>query len=433
MNVARSRRMIRVARTMGAATARLVLCAACAACAGCGGRTSSPSADSAPTHTHTHTHTHSHDAGIVSRRGDGGFAERDGGAEDLLRVPRGFPQPIIPEDNPLTPEKIELGRRLFYDKRLSGNGTQSCGTCHEQAKAFTDGRAQGRGSTGQVHPRGSMSVANVAYLSVFTWGNPLQDSLERQTLGPMFGTEPVELGLVDEAMLVERLRGIPFYASAFKEAYPDEADPITLRLAVHAITSFERTLISGRSAYDRWLAGDDDALSASAKRGFELFNGHPLECFHCHGDFNFTDSVAYVGNTEAEPRFHNTGLYNIDGKGGYPEPNRGAYEISHARADMGAFRAPTLRNIAVTAPYMHDGSIATLSEVIDHYAAGGRTIGSGPNAGVGSKSPLKSNLIAGFPISAEERADLLAFLGSLTDMDFLHEPRFADPWASVAP
>jgi len=278
-----------------------------------------------------------------------------------------------------------------------------------------------------------MSLANVAYLSVLTWGNPLMDTLERQTLGPMFGTEPVELGLVDEAMLVERLRTIPFYVSAFKAAYPDEADPITLKHVVHAITSFERTLISGRSAYDRWLSGDDDALSASAKRGFELFNGHPFECFHCHGGFNFTDSVAYAGNTEAEPRFHNTGLYNLDGKGGYPEPNRGVYEISRAWADMGAFRAPTLRNIAVTAPYMHDGSIDTLSEVIDHYAAGGRTIDTAPNAGVGKTSPLKSNLITGFPISAEERDDLIAFLNSLTDVSFLHDARFADPWASDAP
>jgi cytochrome c peroxidase len=127
--------------------------------------------------------------------------------------------------------------------------------------------------------------------------------------------------------------------------------------------------------------------------------------------------------------YHNTGLYNVDGKGAYPEPNTGVYSVTLDPEDMGKFKAPTLRNIAVTAPYMHDGSIATLSEVLDHYAAGGRTIAAGPNKGVGSKNPLKDPLVQGFELSKQQRADVIAFLESLTDEAFLTDPAFADPFA----
>jgi cytochrome c peroxidase len=359
---------------------------------------------------------------------DGGQDALDGGADALLKLPPGFPRPLFPSDNPVTKEKVELGRHLFYDQRLSANGTQSCASCHDQARAFTDGRAQSLGSTGDATPRGAMSLANVAYLSVFTWSNPLMETLEKQTLVPMFGKEPTELGLIDEASLVAVLRDVPYYQEAFPLAFPGESEVINLRQIVHAITNFERTLISGRSPYDRWIEGDENAISESAKRGYELFNGHPFECFHCHGTFTFNDSIRYEGNEDATPRFHNTGLYNIDGVGSYPEPNTGVYGITGKRIDMGAFRAPTLRNVAVTAPYMHDGSIATLSDVLDHYAAGGRTINSGPAAGVGSASPLKSDLLAGFVLSDQDRADTIAFLESLTDEQFLTDPRFENPW-----
>lgn len=368
---------------------------------------------------------HDHD---IPQRNDAGAGESDGGAEDLLRLPPGFPEPIVPDDNPLTGPKIALGRRLFYDKRLSENGRQSCATCHEQVRAFTDGRAQSVGSTGQVHPRSSMSLANVAYLSVLTWGNSVMDTLERQALVPMFGTEPVELGLLDEAALISRLRAEPYYEEAFAVAFPDEEDPVRLKFAVQAMASFQRTLISGRSPYDLWLRGDDTALSSAAKRGFELFNGHPFECFHCHGGFNFADSVRYIGKADAPAQFHNTGLYNIDGQGAYPAPNTGINEVSQRAEDMGRFRAPTLRNIGVTAPYMHDGSIATLAEVVEHYAAGGRTLTTGPYVGVGSDNPYKSELVLGFEATPQQKADLVAFLESLTDGTFLSDPRFADPW-----
>ncbi len=348
-------------------------------------------------------------------------------------LPVGYPKPKAAENNPMTTDKVELGRRLFFDKRLSLNKTQSCGSCHEQKKAFTDGRAQGLGSTGELHPRSPMSVVNTGYLTTLTWGNPLIDKLEDQALAPLFGEFPVELGMAgQEETLFTRLEADNLYVDLFARAFPDEPDPIALTTIVKAIAAFERSVISYRSPYDRYnYAGDPSALSAAAKRGKDLFFSERLECFHCHGGFNFSDSVQHEGTAIVETMFHNTGLYNVGGTGAYPEGGRGIYEITKIPTDMGRFRAPTLRNIALTAPYMHDGSIATLSEVLDHYAAAGRTITDGPNAGVGSQNPYKSELINGFTLTPEEKADVIAFLESLTDTELTTDPRFSDPFAGL--
>lgn len=344
-------------------------------------------------------------------------------------LPPGFPVPLVPAENPMSAEKVELGRRLFYDKRLSGNLTFSCASCHEQARAFTDGRALAVGSTGEAHPRSSMSLANVAYLGRFGWANSLLAELEQQAVVPMFGFEPVELGLRNmEGVLLARLGAEPLYQDLFARSFPADPAPISVANVVRAISAFERTLISARSPFDRWQRGDATAISDAAKRGNALFNSEKCECFHCHSGFNLQDVVRYEGKPTAELRFHNTGLYNIDGLGGYPAPNTGIHELTQMPQDMGRFRAPTLRNIAVTAPYFHDGSAATLDDVLDHYAAAGRTISSGPNAGVGSANPYKSSFIIGFTLTAAERADLHAFFESLTDDTFLTDPRFADPW-----
>ncbi|WAS91856.1 methanobactin export MATE transporter MbnM [Nannocystis punicea] len=341
----------------------------------------------------------------------------------------GLPVPLVPEDNPMTAEKVELGRHLFYDTRLSGNETQSCASCHRQELAFTDGEALSTGSTGQRTPRNSMSLANIAYSTTYTWANPLLLDLEKQMMTPLFGFDPVELGLRGmEDVLIERLREEPRYEALFAEAFPADDDPFTLTNVTRALACFERSLLSGNSPYDRYLGGDQDAISESAKSGARLFASEKLECFHCHAGFNFQDSIAYEGRPPRNGIFHNTGLYNIDGKGGYPAGNTGLHEFTGVAADMGRFRVPTLRNVAVTAPYMHDGSIATLSEVLDHYAAGGRTIVDGPNAGVGSANPFKSSFIRGFELTEDERADVLAFLDSLTDDTFLTDPQLADPW-----
>lgn len=344
-------------------------------------------------------------------------------------LPAGFPEPLVPPDNPMTWPKIELGRHLFHDERLSQNETASCATCHRQALAFTDGRAVALGSTGQSHSRGSMSLANVGYATTLTWSHPYLTALERQAAVPLFGDNPVELGWTSEAELEGRLASIPEYAALFAAAFPDDPGPITVGNVSLALASFERTLISGRAPYDRWAYdADESALSDSARRGFELFYSEKLECFHCHLGFNLSDQVTYEGRAFPETLFHNTGLYNVDAQGRFPEASPGIFELTQNPADMGKFKAPTLRNIAVTAPYMHDGSVATLSEVLDHYAAGGRTIPSGPNAGVGADSPLRSELIRGFELSDQERADVIAFLESLTDEAFLTNPAHADPW-----
>jgi cytochrome c peroxidase len=344
-------------------------------------------------------------------------------------LPYNLPKPMVPADNPMTQEKVELGRHLFYEKRLSITKNHSCNSCHLQSLAFTDGKPVGVGATGELHPRNSMSLANMAYNPVLTWANPLIQHLEQQALIPMFGEHPIELGMVSkEEDILAMLRNNPTYQSMFAQAFGKGENAISLNNMMKAIACFERSLISFNSPYDRYrYGGEKNAISAAAKRGEALFNSERLECFHCHGGINFTDSIMHERLAFQEIAFHNTGLYNIDGKGAYPPENRGVYEITHDPVDMGRFKAPTLRNIALTAPYMHDGSIPTLEAVIEHYQAGGRTVHSGPYAGAGSKNPFKSNFISGFKITESEKQDLLAFLNSLTDETFINNPAFSDP------
>jgi cytochrome c peroxidase len=350
------------------------------------------------------------------------------GASQTVTLPRGFPKFPIPPNNPITEAKVLLGRYLFYDKRMSLNGTTSCATCHRQELAFTDGRARAVGATGQTHPRSAMSLVNIAYNGAFNWSDPTAHSLEEQALRPMFSTDPIELGLnVIQTDFLRLTRSDPVYRRLFPQAFQEESDPHSIGNVAKALAAFERTIISGASAYDRFrYERDGHAISESAKRGEVLFflDGGP-SCFRCHGGFNFSDAVFSKAGQGAE--FHNTGLYNVAGPFSYPLPNAGLYEHTKRTGDIGKFKAPTLRNIALTAPYMHDGSIATLAEVLDHYASGGRTIADGPLAGVGRDNPAKDKLIHGFYMTPQNRADLVAFLESLTDDSLIHDPRFADP------
>ena len=346
-----------------------------------------------------------------------------------FELPEGFPEPRVPEDNPMSEAKVELGRHLFYDTRLSGNQTQSCASCHVQELAFTDGLPRGEGSTGEMHPRGSMSLVNVAYAPTLTWASPVTRRLEDQALTPLFGEEPVELGLANmEDVLFERLRAEPRYQALFEEGFPRDADPFTLGNLTKALASFQRTLISARSPYDRYAAGDEAAISESARRGAEFFFGEVGECFHCHGGFLFSSAVDHMGNVFDQATFQNNGLYDVDGRGAYPPENTGLFEFTGERSDMGKFKPPTLRNIALTAPYMHDGSIETLEGVLEHYAAGGRNVTEGPYVGDGRANPNKSIFVHGFEMDEQLKADLLAFLESLTDEALLEDPRFSDPW-----
>jgi cytochrome c peroxidase len=270
-------------------------------------------------------------------------------------LPAGFPKPKIPADNPITAAKVELGRYLFYDPRMSANGTQSCATCHIQSLAFTDGKPHAEGSSGERHPRGSMSLVNVAYTRVFTWIDQGLQSLEEQARVPMFGEHPVELGMDPSA---EKFLAIVRADSKYQELFG--ADPITLDNIIKALACFERSIVSARSPYDRYhYERDDSAISAAAKHGEVLFFSTGFSCFRCHSGPNFT---------------------------GKPD-------------EEGGFKAPTLRNIAVTAPYMHDGSVKTLAEAITHHGT----------------------------MTDADRDDILEFLRTLTDESLLKDPRFAHP------
>ncbi len=344
-------------------------------------------------------------------------------------LPPDYPLPSVPADNPMSGVKVELGRWLFHDTRLSGNETMSCATCHIQALAFTDGKGRSVGSTGELHPRSSMSLVNVAYASRLTWANPLLDLLEDQALTPLLGDNPVEMGLGgQEQRFADLLRDDPHYASLARQAFPNDEDPYSLLNGVRAISAFVRSIVSYESPYDRYLSGEDAALTDSAVRGMDLFFSERLECFHCHGGFNFTDSTTHASAVVEQVGYHNTGLYNLHGDGSYPVDNTGLFDMTGERRDMGRFKAPSLRNVAVTAPYMHDGSVATLDAAIAHYERGGRLIEDGLFAGDGRLSPYKSEFVVGFELSDAERADLLAFLESLTDPVVLTDERFSNPF-----
>jgi len=349
----------------------------------------------------------------------------------VWRIPSSMPRPVVPADNPMSDAKVELGRYLFYDKRLSRNGAISCGTCHQQGHAFSDPRVVPVGVTGEKHPRHAMRLANVAYLPVLTWANPTMRALEKQALVPMFGEHPVEMGLAGrEQQIFAMLRGDARYPALFAAAFPGERDAVSLAGITRALASFERALVSFDSPYDRYRYGRQaNAISDAAKRGEALFFGERVDCAHCHGGINFTDNVMHERLRAPEIAFHNTALYNAGGTGAYPPDNRGIMELTQRESDMGKFRTPSLRNVAAGGPFMHDGSVATLSDALDHYAAGGRTIARGPYAGVGAKSPYRDVQLNRFTLTPREKSDLIAFLESLTDETFLHDPRFGDPFA----
>ncbi|MDX2006264.1 MAG: cytochrome c peroxidase [Meiothermus sp.] len=303
-----------------------------------------------------------------------------------------LPAVPIPADNPQTPAKVELGRKLFYDTRLSSDNTVACASCHKPEFAFSDGgKAVSEGVRRQKGTRNAPTLTNVGFRQSLFWEGRTP-RLELQAVGPI--TAHDEMDMTPEA-LRSRLEGIPEYRLAFARAFPRE--PISLQTVAKAISAFQRTLVSFDSPYDRYVAGDDKAMSPAALRGMELFLGEKGDCFHCHVGGQFTDD---------QPR--NTALYTV-------------YEdVGLARAtgkdeDVGKFKTPTLRNVALTAPYMHDGSIKTLREAIQHYNNGGQ-----PNL---NSDPL----IRPLGMTDAEVEDLVEFLKALTDEGFTKNPAFLPP------
>ena len=325
-------------------------------------------------------------------------------------LPHNIPPPPVPADNPLTDESVILGEKLFFDKGLSANNTISCSSCHDPEHAFAEPKTVSVGANGDALNRNALALVNVAYNASFTWAHNNLESIEKQLMIPLFNEHPVEMGVTgNEKRILKRFEGSE-YRALFEAAYGD--DTPNLNNIVKALASYVRSLVSFNSAFDNYAyAQDDDALTPQQLEGLNLFFSERTECFHCHGGLNFTQSSKHSFQPFTAQPFHNTGLYNEDGKGSYPESDMGLYSVTHNKDDMGKFRAPTLRNIALTAPYMHDGSIATLDEVIEFYARGGN-VAESPN-------PYRSPFIKSFAITEEEKAALVAFLQSLTDEEFI--------------
>ena len=253
-------------------------------------------------------------------------------------------------DNPMTPAKVELGKALFFDPRLSGNGTVSCATCHNPALGWSDGLKTGVGINGTVLGRATPTIVNMAYNTQFMWDGR-KKSLEDQALGPMKTPEEMR---TDFPAALQLLRSTDGYIAMFSKAFPGEA--IGEENIAKAIAAFERTVVSKDSRFDRWLSGDRKAISAQEYLGYQVFNDPERgNCANCHGGPNFTDNG-----------YHNIGLKPIDGK-----VDEGRFAVRALASMKGAFKTPTLRDIALTAPYFHDGSAATLMEAVEHYNRGG--------------------------------------------------------------
>lgn len=351
--------------------------------------------------------------------------------EFAWNIPEGFPQPAVPENNTMTVAKVELGRHLFYDTRLSGNGAQACSTCHRPEFAFTEPRSRAVGSTGDANRRNTLALVNAAYNDTLMWAHPGLQTIEQQVLIPMFGDNPVELGITGrEAEVLGRFREDPVYQELFIDAFPD-GEPLEFTHIVDALACFVRSLVSFGSPFDAYAyAGQDDALEPAAINGLQHFFSERFECHHCHGGFNFTQSSTHASVAILDNAFHNTGLYNVGGKDAYPSEDQGLYDLTGELGDRGRFRAPTLRNVALTAPYMHDGSLPDLGAVLDFYAAGGRNIESGEFAGDGRANIYKSQFVQGFEMTPTERTELLAFLNALTDPTFASRPEYQSPFTT---
>jgi cytochrome c peroxidase len=305
--------------------------------------------------------------------------------------------------------KVTLGCRLFFDTRLSSTRTYSCASCHQSQLAFTDGRPRAIGATGDTVRRGTMTLTNVAYNPAYTWASTSAVSLETQMQQPLFNEHPLEMGLrkADPQWLATLADA--GYADTFQQAFPGEARPLSADNVIKAIAAFERTLISGRSAFDRYVFDDDrSALSAEAQRGMALFYSKRVGCLDCHFGINFSGPIQQDGRAAVKALFANTGVARFPVQPADSLADSGLSEFTRKAADRGKFRVPTLRNVALTAPYMHDGSIATLQGVIEHYVQGGRDSGNGRRVAI---KPVA--------LSASEQQDLIAFLNGLTDDAFI--------------
>ena len=316
-------------------------------------------------------------------------------AGNPLVIPVGFPKPVIPADNPITFDKVALGRQLFYDARLSKDNSVSCSSCHSQASGFSDvGHAVSTGVGGRTGTRNAPSLVNLAYDTTFFWDGRAK-TLEQQAVGPILN--PIEMGN-DSNTVVKTLSNNAYYLSLFSKAFGDSK--ITMTRVAQAIASFERTLVSGNSPYDQYMRGDVSAMSQSAIRGMQLFmDTNATDCSGCHSGVNLSDG----------------GYYSTGFQPAYYSGDQGLAALTGRQTDQGKFKTPSLRNVQLSAPYAVNGGTATLLQMVQHYNAGGV---SGSNA---------DSRIRPLNLSEGQMNDLVAFLQSLTDQDFIRNPNYGKP------
>lgn len=353
----------------------------------------------------------------------------------VMAQPVGLPPVPIPKDNPQTPAKIALGDKLFNDKRFSSTGEVSCATCHDPNKAFTDSPlVTSEGINKLTGTRNAPTVINAAYYKLFFWDGRSLD-MEDQAQHPI--VNPVEMGLANHDPVLKIVRTDPEYVAAFREVFNKTPDQITLKEVQQAIASFERTIVSGDSPFDRWyFGGDQKAIPEQAKRGFDVFLNKG-RCVSCHTIEE--DHALFTDN-----RFHNigVGINRIQGEVAQFAPaflkakatgadvdktvlanpkasELGRFAVTETLDEIGAFKTSTLRNVAVTAPFMHDGSLATLRDVVEHYN----------NGGVTKKTDAVNDFLSGgirpLDLTEQEISDLVAFLETLTSPQFAAQKQAA--------
>jgi cytochrome c peroxidase len=308
-----------------------------------------------------------------------GCAAAGEAADFRWKLPRGFPVPAVPADNPMSDAKVALGAKLFADPRLSSTGRFSCQSCHAPERAFTDGLVRSRGAEGAELPLNAPTILNAAYNPALGWNDTGVRTLEQQMRGPLFNQHPAELGLAGREVLVEAtLAADASMRGDFAAAFPGDTRAVSMDNVIRAIAAFERTQFAGHSRFDRHVfAGDHGALAPGQRRGMEIFFSTRSGCSACHGGINFAGEWVDREHPQGEALFVDAGTGR-------------------------AVRVPTLRNVAVTAPYLHDGRFGTLPEVLEHY----EKLAADPQADARLRRP---------PLTTGERADLVEFLESLTD------------------
>jgi cytochrome c peroxidase len=324
--------------------------------------------------------------GTVFTAGLSAATDKDLGVDDkelaTLRSHYIRPKEILfPKDNPYSEAKEQLGKSLFFDPRLSASGTQSCATCHNPSLGWEDGMPLGTGNGHKKLGRHTPTILNLAWDELYFWDGRA-DSLEAQAVGPLASEKEMNMALHKAE---EILKGIKGYAPMFKAAFPEDGDKINQALIAKAIATFERKVVSGEAPFDKWINGDESAISDDAKRGFVIFNKKG-NCAACHSGWQFSDSS-----------FHDIGL---------PDDDIGRAKHLDLDAMQHAFKAVGLRNIADRGPYMHNGSLASLEEVVEHYNKGG-----------GAKRQSLSKEIKPLHLTPEDKTELIAFLKTLSSQD----------------